>query len=196
MLSWCVSNRSGTTLPAWSLRLVSELEAADVRAKSIAETLSPEQINWQPQPGAWSIGQCLEHLAITNEVYLLAIARALKGRRQTRVQEIRLGAPSQWFIRNYIAPNPQGKRARAPAKITPGKSVRADILAAFLGGNQSARDLIRQGAEYNVNAIRFPNPFFPLLRFTVGTGLEIISKHQSRHLLQAERVRQSAGFPE
>ena len=38
-------------------------------------------------------------------------------------------------------------------------------------------------------AIRFRNPFIPLLRFTVGTGLEIVAKHESRHLLQAEGVR-------
>jgi len=191
-----VSSFSGTGLPAWSLRLVSELEAADLRAKSIAGTLRPEQVNWQPQPGAWSIGQCLDHLAITNEVYSSAMSNALQERKPARVQEIRLGWFSRWFIQNYVAPNPQGRRARAPAKIKPEKSVRGDILAEFLRSNQSARDLIRKAAEYDVNAIRFPNPLFPLLRFTVGTGLEIISKHESRHLLQAERVRQSAGFPE
>jgi len=73
--------------------------------------------------------------------------------------------------------------------------VRDGILAAFLRSNQSARELVRTAAEYDVNAIRFRNPFLSLLRFTVGTGLEIISKHESRHLLQAERVRQSTGFP-
>jgi hypothetical protein len=32
------------------------------------------------------------------------------------------------------------------------------------------------------------NPFVPLVRFTVGTGVEIVWRHQHRHLLQAERV--------
>lgn len=191
-----MSRLSGDTLPVWSLRLLSELEAADFRAKSIAEALGPEQLNWQPMPGAWSIGQCLEHLSITNEVYLPVISSALKGRMKGRAQEIRLGGPSRWFIQNYIAPNPQGRRARAPAKIKPGEKVRDGILAAFLGSNHSARDLVRTAADYDVNAIRFRNPFLPLLRFTVGTGLEIISKHESRHLLQAERVRQSPEFPQ
>jgi len=48
---------------------------------------------------------------------------------------------------------------------------------------------------YDVNRIRFKNPFVPLIRFTVGTGLEIVSQHESRHLLQAERIRESPGFP-
>jgi hypothetical protein len=178
----------------WAVRLVAELEAADLRAESIAEALRPEQLNWQPRPGAWSVGQCLEHLYNANQLYLPAISAALKGRQEV-VQEIRLGWFSRWFIRNYIAPNPEGPRARAPRKIEPAKNVESDILAVFLRSNQAARELVRRASEYDVNAIRFKNPFIPLLRFTVGTGLEIISKHQSRHLLQSEGVRRSAGFP-
>jgi hypothetical protein len=172
------------------------LEAADQRAESIAKTLRPEQLNWQPRPGAWSVGQCLEHLYITNEVYLPAISAALNGGQQAVVDEIRLSWFSRWFIRNYIAPNPEGTRARAPKKIRPGKRVEPDILAAFLRSNQAARELVMRASESDVNAIRFKNPFIPLLRFTVGTGLEIVSKHQSRHLLQAEGVRRSPGFPQ
>jgi hypothetical protein len=46
-----------------------------------------------------------------------------------------------------------------------------------------------------VNRIRFWNPFVLGLRFTVGTGFQIIASHGRRHLLQAERVRDSADFP-
>jgi len=33
------------------------------------------------------------------------------------------------------------------------------------------------------------NPYLPLIRFTVGTGLLIMPAHERRHLLQAERSR-------
>jgi hypothetical protein len=171
------------------------LEAADLRAEQIAEALRPDQLNWQPSPGAWSVGQCLEHLYNANEVYLPAISAALEGRQQCLVEEIRLGWFSRWFIRNYIAPNPDGTRARAPRKIQPSKIVQPDILAALVRSNGVARELVRRASLYDVNTIRFKNPFIPLLRFTVGAGLEIISKHQGRHLLQAARVKACAGFP-
>jgi hypothetical protein len=35
----------------------------------------------------------------------------------------------------------------------------------------------------------------PLVRFTVGTGLQIIARHNHRHLLQAERVIDLPDFP-
>jgi hypothetical protein len=180
---------------AWAQRLIAELAAADRRAESAAKGLSLEQLNWRIGPDSWSVGQCLEHLHITNEVVLPALSSALEGRPRSAVHEITLSRFSRWFIRNYIAPNPGGARARAPKKIEPPKQVDADILGAFLRSNQVAQELVARASAYDVNRIRYKNPFMPLLRFTVGTGLEIVVKHQSRHLLQAETVKQAPGFP-
>jgi hypothetical protein len=189
LLCWRVSAAN------WSLRILSELDAADRRAKSVAGGLSPSQLNWQPAPGAWSIGQCLEHLRVTNEVMVPLLSASLEGRPRKPVPEIKLGWFTGWFIRNYIAPNPGGARARAPKKIEPASRVEPAALESLLRSTEAARALVKQASSYDVNHIRYRNPFVPLLWFTVGVGLEIIPKHQARHLLQAEAVKQSPGFP-
>jgi hypothetical protein len=176
--------------------LISELDAADRRAERLGKALTAAQLNWRPRPDAWSIGQCLQHLCVTNEVYLPAISTSLEDRRRSRVQEIVPGWFGRWFIRKFIAPSSEGSRTSAPQKIVPDDQVEPSILESFLQSNRAARELIYRASDYDVNRIRFKNPFIPMLRFTAGTGLEIISKHQSRHLLQAERVRQSTDFPE
>jgi len=183
-------------LPAWSTRLMGELAAADQRAKGLVSGLNREQLNWHPAPGAWSIGQCLEHLSIANEVYLPAMANSLAGKPGSGVPEILPGWFAQWFITSYIEPSPQTRHARAPKKIVPGVQVELSVLDRFLRSNEAARQLVLQASAYDVNRVRFRNPFIPVIRFTVGTGFEIVSRHQRRHLLQAERVRQTAGFPE
>ena len=183
------------TAPAWCRRLVSELDDADRRAIALARDLTPQQLNWKPQPAVWSVGQCLHHLCVGNEVYLQPIADALTGHRRGMVQEIALGAFSRWFIRNYIAPSPAPKRARAPKKIAPGAEVDLGVLDRFLRSNDDIRELIGRARHHDVNRLRFRNPFVPLLRFTVGTGFEILSKHEQRHLLQAERIRALPDFP-
>jgi hypothetical protein len=119
----------------------------------------------------------------------------LGGQRPSPVEDVVLGPFSRWFIRNYIAPSTTGTRARAPRKIGPTADVDTTVLDDFLRSNEDARVLIARASGYDVNRIRFRNPFIPLLRFTIGAGVEIVSKHESRHLLQAERVRQSPGFP-
>ena len=184
-----------TLAPAWSLRLASELSANDETAEYLAANLTDEQLNWQPAPGSWSVGQCLEHLCLMNEVYLPAISAALKEKPDSRVEQITPGWLGRWFIRNFAEPSPSSRRVRAPSKISPPDRVDLPVLNRFLSGNKSCRQLLLQMHSKNVNSIRFWNPFIPGLRFTVGTGLEIIASHQRRHLLQAKRVRDSSNFP-
>ena len=183
------------TLPAWAVRVIDELNAADRRASDIAGPLSREQLNWKPTEGSWSVGQCLDHLLVANDVYLPPIAEALENRRTAPVESITPGWFGGWFIRNYIEPSPSGGKARAPQKIAPASQVDPSVLERFLQSNDVARNLVRQAGPYDVNRIRFRNPFVPVLRFTIGTGLEIVWRHQRRHLLQAERIKQSPGFP-
>jgi DinB family protein len=186
---------SGESLPAWYLRLAAELNAAGARADTLARPLSAEQINWKPSPQQWSIGQCLEHLSLSNETYVPAIVDALAGPATGPVEEITPGWFGRWFIRNYIEPSPATRRGRAPKKIVPSSRVDPDILGRFLHSNDEVRKLARRAAGYDVNRVRFRNPYLSVIRFTVGTGLVLLPAHERRHLLQAERVRESDGFP-
>ena len=181
--------------PSWCLRLFAEFTDADTRATTLARTLTEQQLNWKPGPVDWSIGQCLEHLSVANEVYLRAISDSLASQPQAVVQNIRPGWFGGWFIRTYIEPVSGTRRARAPKRITPGATVDASVLDRFLRSNHAAREVVLRARNLDINRVRFANPFIPLLRFRVGAGLEILSKHQSRHLLQAERIRASSQFP-
>ena len=181
--------------PAWSMRLAFELSGNDQTAQALVAGLNAEQLNWQPMPGSWSVGQCLEHLCITNEAYLPAISAALEAKPDSPVEQITPGWLGGWFLRNFVEPSPNSMRVRAPSKIKPGSRVDLPVIDRFLSDNKLCRELIVRARAKDVNRIRFWNPFVPGLRFTVGTGLEIIVSHEQRHLLQAERVRDSAKFP-
>src|SRR5215468_5425416 len=160
--------------PVWHMRLVEDLNASDERAEKLVGGLGAQQLNWQPGQGCWSVGQCLEHLCITNEAYLPAISAALKERPDAPVEQIIPGWFGGWFIRNFIEPSPQGKRAPAPGKIRPTAHVGFSVLDRFWSGNQACRDLIVRASRKDVNRIRFWNPLVKGIRFTVGTGFSII----------------------
>ena len=180
----------------WCVRLRSELDAADTRAIALAKGLSILQLNWKPRPDVWSVGQCLEHLCISNEVYVEPMTESLGGRPTGPVDEITPGWFGSWFIGRYIEPTTQRTRARAPRKIVPvARQIDSSILDRFIASNAAVRDVIGRAQGHDVNRVRFRNPFVPLIRFTVGTGLQIIARHNHRHLLQAERVIEVSGFP-
>jgi hypothetical protein len=186
---------SNASMPAWSARLTSDLAAHDQAARNLVAGLSNEELNWQATPGAWSIGQCVEHLCITNEAYLPPMMAALNDKPHAPVEEIAPGWFGGWFIRNFVEPSEKGRRVPAPGKIRPASRVDLAVLDRFLSGNQACRKVILRAGENDVNRIRFWNPLVPGIRFTVGTGFQIIVSHERRHLLQAQRVREAAGFP-
>jgi hypothetical protein len=85
---------------------------------------------------------------------------------------------------------------KAPGKAVPveaGDPVEA--VAEFVGSHEPVRGVIQASSQLDLNRVRFKNPFVPLIRFTIGTGLLIINAHDRRHLWQAARVREAPGFP-
>ena len=180
----------GAGSPAWLDRLLAELDKSDLRATTLARGMSAEQLNWKPTPYEWSVGQCLDHLCEANEVYVKPMAAALEGKPEGHAATITPGWFGRWFIRAYIEPSAVTRRGRAPKKIAPASQVPASVLDRFLQTNEQARAFVRRAARYDVNRLRFRNPFVRGIRFTVGTGLEILVRHQWRHLLQAERVKE------
>ena len=181
--------------PAWASRLSFELGGLDQEAQALVAGLTEEQLNWQPSAGSWSIGQCLEHLCITNEAYLPRMAAALEGKADAPVEQITPGWLSGWFLKNFVEPAPNARKVPAPGKIRPASHVSTAVIERFLAGNKACRELIVKARSKDVNRTRFWNPLAPGVRFTVGVGFEIIASHEQRHLLQAERVKDSANFP-
>ena len=178
--------------PSWCIRIAAELDAADARAAALVKNLTIDQLNWKPRPDAWSIGQCLEHLCLSNEVYTEPMLAALGSPGTGPVDEIRPGWFGRWFIRRYIEPTTQRTRARAPSKAVPVvRQIDAAIVDRFITSNARIREVIAAARQHDVNHVRFRNPFVPLIRFTVGTGLQIVARHNHRHLLQAERVKEA-----
>ena len=72
---------------------------------------------------------------------------------------------------------------------------RRTILEQYRAGHDLVRQLLVDAAEIDANRARFPNPFIPLVRFSVSTGLFVVAAHDRRHLWQAEQVKQAPGFP-
>ena len=175
---------------SWYIRLTSELDAADASARTLVSGLTRAQLNWKPQPDVWSIGECLVHLCLSNEVYVEPIVDSLRRPASGPVDEITPGWFGRWFIRNYIEPATQNRPARAPRKaVPPAEEVDASVLDRFIASNATMLAVMTLALGHDVNRVRFRNPYIPLLRFTVGTGFQILARHNHRHLLQAERVK-------
>src|SRR5262249_60114550 len=101
----------------------------------------------------------------------------------------RPGLIGRWFVRALEPPVKRQFRMKAPRQIKPrtGPSL-ADAAARFFESQDLVRAFLRQYADLDLAAVRFPNPFIPGVRFSLATGLHVIEAHQRRHLWQARNV--------
>jgi hypothetical protein len=179
-------------------QLLDEVDAVDRATDALLSEVSDEQFFWQPNEGrSWSIGQCFDHLTVTDAFYGHAVAKAIEA---ARAQGLTGGGPieSSFFGRQFLKTMepPVTRRVRAPGKIIPRiHKSRDEIMRAFREGHERMRERIRAAADIDVNRAKFTNPFFPIIRVRVGTGLRIGPAHDRRHLWQAENVRKAPGFP-
>jgi hypothetical protein len=191
-----VTAPAASPLPDEIRRILDDLEANERRAEALVDGLDDGALNWRPDERSWSTAQCLDHLNVANRLYLEAMRPTIEeARRQGRVRRglVWPGWFERWFVAN-LEPPPK-RRMPAPKKIVPAfRGEKEALLAEFLRLHAEAAGLLREFADVDLG-VRFPNPFIPLLRFTVWTGFLVIPTHERRHLWQAEQLRKRPGFP-
>jgi hypothetical protein len=141
------------------------------------------------------VAQCLDHLATANRVYLAAMRPPAERARQqgrTRMRPARPGLFGRLFAWSLEPPARPLLKRKAPGKIRPQPSPGlGDSLSAFLASQQHVLVFLHEFAGIDLASVRFPNPFVAGVRFSLATGLHVITAHERRHLWQAWKVRRA-----
>lgn len=178
------------------LALDEALAASDRAARDLVSGLDIALGAWRAHDGSWSVAECLDHLAVSNRVYLGAMgpaAQRARARGRHRRGPARPGIIGRWFVRTLEPPVTRLFSVKAPGAIRPRPSpALADALSAFLASQQEVRAFLRTSADLDLAGVSFPNPLVRGVRFSLATGLHVIAAHERRHLWQAWRVRRAA----
>src|SRR5215216_5557034 len=95
------------SLPDDLREILAQLEASDREAHALLHDLNEEQLNWRPDERSWSIAQCLDHLNVTNRIYLAPMLHTVKQARKAgsvRRGPLRLGFLGRWFVSTMEPP--------------------------------------------------------------------------------------------
>jgi DinB superfamily len=178
--------------------VASETEQVGREARSLVADLTDKQLNWKPAPDSWSIAQCLDHLAVTSEKFdqdfAKAIARGREKRRASGAVRYRPTMLGGWLVKQLL---PDAKRRmRAPKVFRPSDS--SSIEGAperFLRQQERFLSFVNNARGIDYNKTRLRSPVTPLLRYSLADAFVMTVVHGQRHLAQARRVRETAGFP-
>jgi len=175
--------------------LEDQLDAAERDARALAAALAEERGGWHAETGSWSVAECLDHLASANRVYLQAMKEpAIRAREQGRFRRgpATPGFVGRWYVKTMEPP------VKAPFRMKPriveprAAAPLANAFASFRTSQDEVRAFLREYADLDLAGVRFSNPFVRGIRFSLATGLHVITAHERRHMWQAWRVRRAA----
>ncbi len=158
--------------------------------------LSSEQLNWRPSENSWSVGQCLEHIVITNQKFYPDFERLASGNRSNSM--IENWSPLTGFFGRFLikAVSEDSKKAKIPSKsIAPPSDVAGDIVDRFAAHIEDVNRRIGSCAAADRNKTVVTSPFFFLATYSLDDAYTVLVEHTKRHIRQAKRVTEVDGFP-
>jgi len=165
--------------------------------KRVFGRLSGEQVNWKPREGEWSIGQCFDHLVISNRPYVQIFEEILAGRRRQRIWE-RMPLLPRLFGRlliNTLRPD-SGRRAKARPAFDPSSShIAPAIIATFLEQQERLLRLMEASRGLDLDGITITSPVLRFVTYSLMDACRIIVVHEQNHVVQATQVMESQSFP-
>ena len=170
--------------------IADDFGAAQARLHRLAETFPAELWAVRPEPGRWSVGDCVDHLNRTAEAFLPQIraaierGRALPGPAPARYRRDPLG----WLLWRIMPPPVRLRVKTTPAFLPAGTAPAAELVARFDQLQREQLECLAASDGLPLQKLRVPSPFDARVTYNLFSCLGILPRHQHRHLWQAERV--------
>lgn len=152
--------------------------------------LSPAELNWQPNPGVWSVAQNMDHLITINHTYFPMVEDVRKGtfplpfHGKFPFMVNLLGN----FILKSVEPERKRKMKTFPIWEPAQSQIEGDILSRFekhqkelAGWMESCGDLIDKRQVIH-------SPASKVIVYSLERAFDIITTHEKRHLNQAKET--------
>ena len=176
--------------------IVDLMELAQTRLRRLSDGVSEDAWNRHPETGRWSAADCVEHLNLTSRAYLplfrdgIVEARQLRGGPVTHYRKDALG----WLMTQMIGPMRHvGKIRLMKIKTTPpfvpkGGQSRTELLSEFVRLQADIITQIRTADGLPLDKVKIVSPFGGRVKYDAYSGMVIVSRHQHRHIDQAEEA--------
>ena len=159
--------------------------------------LSAAQINWKPDEGEWSIGQCFEHLVISNRPYVRILERIIRGERSPTLWErvpVLPGVFGRMVIR-ALRPD-SGRKVRARKAFHPSASaIDPEIIGRFVDEQDRLLQLMEATRGLDLDGIVVTSPVSAAVTYSLMDAYRIIVAHEQNHFVQARRLVEPAFEP-
>ncbi len=183
--------------PAFIQQMIQRTTDAGKRVSAAFTDLSLSQLNWKPAANSWSIGQCLEHLIISDCAYFPVFKKIIN--RQHEMTRWERWSPLSGFWGKMLVSQLQEKAVKklnTPAVFAPTeKDTDLGVLERFQKHLGSLRDYIAGCQPVDLDKTYITSPALKLVTYSVRNAITILVQHEHRHINQALRLQAAKEFP-
>jgi hypothetical protein len=184
--------------PVFIQRIIQRINEADERVKDKFSGLTHAQLNWKPSPESWSIGQCLDHLIISDCTYF-PVLRSIMNK-QYEMSRWEKWSPFSGFLGKMLANQLQEnavKKLNAPRMFLPAESnIDPGVLDRFHKHLDTLRNCITGCQHADLDKTHITSPAIKFVTFSLRNAITILAQHEHRHINQAISVKNAKQFPE
>jgi len=174
-------------------------KGADARekTKTAFDHLSLTQLDWKPAEESWSIGQCLDHLIVSDCSYFPAFKKNMEGKFKMSFWE--KSSPFSSLFGKILTSQVQEfskKKLKTPAVFYPSEDhIDAVILERFYKHLDTLLEYIASFTEVDVDKIHITSPALKFVTYSLRKAIILLLQHEHRHINQAIAVTQLKEFP-
>ena len=167
-----------------------ELERVRSEIEMLSAKLDEQAFQQRPGEGRWSVGECIDHLNKTNQVYLRKMPAAVEQARKaglTGEGPVKRG----WFARMFLwALEPPSKmKVKAPKAFLPRPDVRKEqTMREFREIRDDLGALMEKSSDLDWSRVTMPLPTIPQFKLRLGEIYAVLLAHERRHLWQMQKI--------
>jgi len=151
--------------------------------------ISDEKFNYKISPNKWSIAQIIEHLVISNNLYLPRIKNAMEKKEKSENENTEFRNSLLGKI-IFATMKPESKITfKAPKIFLPSQNnLEKSIVEKYLSQKKEIITAINEAGSFNISKIKVSSPATKLLRLNLGEILLLTYIHNKRHAIQIENI--------
>jgi uncharacterized damage-inducible protein DinB len=170
---------------------------AGEKVKAEFPGITLQQLNWKPAPDSWSIGQCLDHLIISDCSYFPIFKKITEGNHKMTTWE--KWNPFNALFGKILVNQLQEKvknKLNAPKVFIPSSSnIDGGIPERFQKHLDTLLEYITGFREVDLDKTHITSPASKYVTYSLRNAVTLLIQHEYRHINQAIRVKSNEEFP-
>jgi len=150
--------------------------------------LSEQELNYKASIDEWSILECIEHLNIYGDFYILQIRESIEKTTTIATKTFKSGLIGNYFV-NLIAPKEKLNKMKTLKENNPiGSRLDKNVLDRFIDQQKECLGLTEKSKNINLTKTKTAISITKLIKLRLGDTFRFITAHNERHLLQVENI--------